>query len=157
MKILGIHADFIHSNEVNESSVSLLVDGKLVFCVAEERLSRIKVDGKFPAAAIKDTLKSNGLTIDDIDHVATTCLHPTQTNKKYLQSAISTFFDTGVFLKKKIKNFAWFYAYNALKTPKNISVEVEKRNSILCSTTIIAVTRQELIIVRHLTKRLLLP
>ncbi|MGZ3943153.1 MAG: carbamoyltransferase N-terminal domain-containing protein, partial [Bacteroidia bacterium] len=127
MKILGIHTDFINANEVNESSVSLLIDGKLVFCVAQERLSRIKVDGKFPADAIKDTLISNGLTINDIDHVATTCLHPTQTNKKYLASALSTFGDTGVFLGKKIKNFAWFYLYNSLKTPKNITVEVEKK------------------------------
>lgn len=127
MKILGIHADFINSNEVNESSVSLLVDGKLLFCVAQERLSRIKVDGKFPSDAIKDVLKSNGLTINDIDHVATTCLHPTQSTKKYLQSAFSTYRDTGVFLAEKIKKFGWYYIYNALKTPKNISVEIDKK------------------------------
>jgi len=115
--ILGIHGDFYSKNWVNEASVSLLVNGKLVACVAEERLSRVKVDGTFPEKAIKDVLSSAGLTINDVNHVATTCLHPTQSNKKYFLSALTTFFDTGIFLKKKFSSFGYNYIYNAFKTP----------------------------------------
>ena len=125
MKILGIHGNFLNKEWVNESSVSLVVDGKLVACVAEERISRVKVDGSFPAKAISNVLEIAGLKIEDIDSVAITSLHPTQTNKRYLKSAISTYFDTGVFLGKKIKQFGWNYIYNALKAPKNIVGNVE--------------------------------
>lgn len=125
MKILGIHGNFLNKEWVNESSVSLVVDGKLVACVAEERISRVKVDGSFPAKAISNVLEIAGLKIEDIDSVAITSLHPTQTNKRYLKSAISTYFDTGVFLGKKIKQFGWNYIYNALKAPKNIVGKVE--------------------------------
>lgn len=125
MKILGIHGNFHDDTWVNESSVSLVIDGALVNCIAEERLSRIKVDGSFPNKAIKDVLKSANLTIADIDQIAITSLHPAQTNKKYLKSAITTYFDTGVFLTKKIKNFGWNYIYNLLKAPKVFYREVE--------------------------------
>jgi carbamoyltransferase len=127
MKILGIHGNFHDETWVNESSVSLVIDGKLINCIAEERLSRVKVDGSFPHKAIKDVLHSANITISDIDHVAITSLHPSETNKKYLKSAISTYFDTGVFLKKKIKQFAWNYVYNLLKAPKNYFSDIESK------------------------------
>jgi carbamoyltransferase len=128
MKILGIHGNFMNNDWVNESSVSLVVDGKLVNCVAEERLSRVKVDGRFPLSALRDVLAKSGLTIADIDHLAITSLHPTQTSKMYLMAAISTYTDTGVFLKDKIKQFGWYYFYNALKKPKKLYYELEGRN-----------------------------
>jgi carbamoyltransferase len=124
MNIIGIHGDFFNEKgEVNESSVSIVSNGKLVACVAEERLTRIKVDGSFPVNAITDALKIAGLSINEIDKVAITSLHPTETNKKYLKSAISTYRDTGVVLRDKIKNFAWNYIYNRFK-----SVKEHKRN-----------------------------
>jgi len=128
MKILGIHGNFTSNDWVNESSVSLVIDGVLSNCVAEERLTRIKVDGSFPKNAVKDILNAAGLTINDIDQIAITSLHPTQTNKKYLKSAISTYFDTGVFLSKKIKQFGWNYIYNLIKTPKELTSVIEGRN-----------------------------
>src|SRR6185436_6487613 len=112
MNILGIQGNILNDEWVNESSASLLIDGTLVGCVAEERLSRVKVDGSFPFKAIDDVLKNAGLTIKDIDYLAVPSLHPAETNKKYLLSAISTFFDTGVLLKNKIKDFSWYYLYN---------------------------------------------
>ncbi len=72
MNILGINSVY------HESSAALLVDGKLVAAVEEERFNRIK-HGKtaefdnphqLPERAIRFCLKHAGLTPGDIDHVA---------------------------------------------------------------------------------------
>ena len=72
MNILGINAVF------HDSAAALLVDGKLVVAVEEERFNRIKygklphVDNphQLPERAIRFCLKYAGLTAGDIDHVA---------------------------------------------------------------------------------------
>src|SRR3954451_10564688 len=72
MNILGINAVY------HESAAALLVDGKLVCAVEEERFNRIKhakeahYDNphQFPERAIRWCLKHAGLAPDDIDHVA---------------------------------------------------------------------------------------
>jgi carbamoyltransferase len=63
MIILGIH-------DGHNSSAALLVDGKLVAALAEERLSRNKHQYGFPDQAIKAVLDVAGLTMADVDHVA---------------------------------------------------------------------------------------
>ena len=65
MNILGISFSSIH-----ESAACLLQDGKLVFACAEERLTRVKQDPRFPKQAIAAALKHGKLTFQDIDHVA---------------------------------------------------------------------------------------
>ncbi|MBL9039418.1 MAG: carbamoyltransferase [Archangium sp.] len=64
MNILGFNA-FGH-----DSAATLVRDGKIVFAVEEERLSRKKHDGRFPAKAIGAALAHGGLTLADLDHVA---------------------------------------------------------------------------------------
>lgn len=64
MKILGISA-FYH-----DSAAALIIDGKVVVAIEEERFSRIKHDNQFPFQAIEYCLKSLGLSIADIDIVA---------------------------------------------------------------------------------------
>jgi carbamoyltransferase len=72
VNILGINAVY------HESAAALLVDGKLVVAVEEERFNRIKhakeahFDNphQFPERAIRFCLKHAGLTPADIDHVA---------------------------------------------------------------------------------------
>ena len=44
----------------HDSSAALVVDGQLVAAVQEERLSRVKLDGRFPAAAIRACLERAG-------------------------------------------------------------------------------------------------
>jgi carbamoyltransferase len=64
MLILGLnmfHAD---------ASAAIVVDGKVVFAVAEERLNRHKHFGGFPALAIQACLDAVGAKTSDIDHVA---------------------------------------------------------------------------------------
>jgi carbamoyltransferase len=63
MIILGIH-------DGHESSVSLLMDGKIIYAAQEERFTRLKGDYGFPKNAINDCLKSTGITPKDIDEVA---------------------------------------------------------------------------------------
>lgn len=119
MIVLGIHGNIIDQNGlVNESSASIVIDGKIVACVSEERISRKKVDGRFPHLAINEVLKIANLNINDVDHLAVSCLNPFETSKKYLESAFITLKDTGVVLKNKILDFSWFTIYNKLKLNK---------------------------------------
>jgi carbamoyltransferase len=63
--ILGINKD--HS----DSSACLLIEGKLIGAVAEERLGkRIKHDSSFPRNAIKWLISISGIKYSDIDIVA---------------------------------------------------------------------------------------
>lgn len=63
MYILGINC-YIH-----DSSACLIKDGEVVAAVAEERLVRRKHTGEFPLESIKYCLKSERISIDDVDHV----------------------------------------------------------------------------------------
>ena len=104
--ILGIQANFLNPDGVtNESSVSFVKDGELRTCIAEERLSHKKLEGKFPALAINEVLERENITIDDIDTIAVPFLHPTKTNANYLKSAATAYADTGVLLSEKAKGF----------------------------------------------------
>ena len=63
--ILGVNA--FHA----DSAACLVVDGKLVGAVAEERLgNRAKHTSQFPENAIRHLLDDNGLRLSDITHVA---------------------------------------------------------------------------------------
>lgn len=71
MNILGISFSGNH-----ESAACLVRDGRLVFACAEERLSRAKLDPRFPKHAIRAALEFTGLRFADIDHVAFNWPHP---------------------------------------------------------------------------------
>ncbi len=64
MNILGLNA--FHG----DSSSALLIDGRLVAAVEEERFNRIKHWAGFPAQSIRYCLHAGGLEARDIDHVA---------------------------------------------------------------------------------------
>ena len=53
-----------------DASAAILVDGKLVAAVEEERFNRIKHWAGFPSRSIEYCLDSAGITIGDVDHVA---------------------------------------------------------------------------------------
>lgn len=74
MNILGIHGGFTINQ--HDPGAALICDGKLIACVEEERLYRVKTPrGVLPIESIKAVLKEAGLTIHDIDIVA----HPGET------------------------------------------------------------------------------
>ena len=64
MYILGISA-FYH-----DSAAALLKDGVIVAAAQEERFTRKKHDARFPVNAIDYCLKSAGISLSDIGHVA---------------------------------------------------------------------------------------
>ncbi|HEV8141873.1 MAG TPA: carbamoyltransferase C-terminal domain-containing protein [Methylomirabilota bacterium] len=68
MKILGI-------NFTSDASAALVVDGVLVAGISEERLNRIKRWYGIPHWAIQAVLDQAGLTLDDIDLIATHGAH----------------------------------------------------------------------------------
>jgi carbamoyltransferase len=62
--ILGISA-FYH-----DSAAALIVDGKIVAAVQEERFTREKYDARFPARSVQYCLKEAGCKPDDLAYVA---------------------------------------------------------------------------------------
>ena len=62
--ILGVNA--FHG----DSSAALLIDGRLIAAVEEERFNRIKHWAGFPAESIRWCLRQAGVEAKDIDHVA---------------------------------------------------------------------------------------
>jgi carbamoyltransferase len=64
MVILGINA--YHAN----ASAALVIDGKLIAAVEEERFNRVKYAAGFPAQAIRYCLAAAGISLADVEHVA---------------------------------------------------------------------------------------
>ena len=60
MYLLTLHED-------SNANVSLFKDGRIIFAVAEERLSRVKHQGGFPAKSIRFILDKYKLSLKDID------------------------------------------------------------------------------------------
>jgi carbamoyltransferase len=63
MYVLGI-------SRVHDSAAALIKDGEIVAFSEEERFTRVKHDGGFPAHAIRFCLERAGITLADVDHVA---------------------------------------------------------------------------------------
>ncbi len=78
MVILGINA--FHG----DSSAAILVDGRLVAAVEEERFRRIKHWAGFPSQAIAYCLAEAKLTLADVDHVAINQLGSAHLGRKAL-------------------------------------------------------------------------
>lgn len=64
MNIIGINA--FHA----DSAACLIIDGKLISAVEEERFNRVKHWAGFPIESIKYCLKESNLKISDIDHIS---------------------------------------------------------------------------------------
>ena len=64
MNILGV-------SFLSDASAAVLSDGRLVSAVSEERLNRIKMWNGIPDQAIQTALSLAGITLDDVDVIAT--------------------------------------------------------------------------------------
>ena len=62
--ILGINA--FHAN----ASAAIVVDGRLIAAVEEERFNRVKYAAGFPAQAVRYCLEAAGVTLAEVDHIA---------------------------------------------------------------------------------------
>ncbi len=63
MYVLGI-------SRVHDSAAALVRDGEIVAFAEEERFTRVKHDGRFPAKAIRFCLEQAGISLGEVDHVA---------------------------------------------------------------------------------------
>lgn len=59
----------INYSQMHDSSACITRDGETLFAVAEERLSRVKHDARFPALAVRACLDFAGIRPDQIDFV----------------------------------------------------------------------------------------
>lgn len=66
MIVLGINGNRREHN----SAASILIDGKLVASVEEERITRIKCDSAYPSGAIAEVLAIAGISEQDVDVIA---------------------------------------------------------------------------------------
>ncbi len=64
MIILGLNA--YHG----DSSACIIVDGKLIAAVEEERFRRVKHWAGFPTESVRYCLNEAGISVEDIDHIA---------------------------------------------------------------------------------------
>lgn len=100
MKILGLNINH------PDSSACLIVNGKILFAVEEERYSRIKHHSGFPLHSIKNCLDAGNININDVDYIT-----------------INTNFFSNIFQKLKfsLKNFNSFKKLNKLSLKNNIT------------------------------------
>lgn len=59
----------LNYSQMHDSSACLVRDGELLFAVAEERLSRVKHDARFPALSIRACLDFAKIRADQVDEV----------------------------------------------------------------------------------------
>lgn len=57
----------INYTQMHDSSACIVRDGEVLFAVAEERLSRVKHDARFPALSIRACLETSGIRAEQVD------------------------------------------------------------------------------------------
>ena len=72
------------------SSCAIVKNGKLVFAVEEERLTRIKQDGSFPIKSVQACLKFLKISIKDVDAIGAATI-PERLLKRYLKYTLENF------------------------------------------------------------------
>ena len=114
MKILGLninHAD---------TSACLVIDGKIVFAIEEERFTRIKHYANFPYYSIKACLENSNLELKDIDYIAVNYNPKSNLQAKIIYTASNLFTYHGI---KKVINFR-----KKLFLDNEISIFLKKNN-----------------------------
>ncbi len=113
MLILGISAYY------HDSSVSLIDDGKVVFALQEERVSRIKNDDSFPINALKCLLHFKQLKLSDIEYV---CFYEKYLNKfnRIIESHTDFFPNSFINFKESIKTWLSNKVFIEEKIKKNL-------------------------------------
>jgi carbamoyltransferase len=59
----------INYSQMHDSSACIVQDAELLFAVAEERLSRVKHDARFPQLSIAACLEFAGVRAEQVDEV----------------------------------------------------------------------------------------
>lgn len=101
MIILGINGNRREHN----SAAAVVIDGKLITSVEEERISRIKCDNAYPAGAIAEVLAIAGLREKDVDMVAQVNLSR-RDQKPYLDKVFARVAELGK-QEPELRKFYW--------------------------------------------------
>jgi len=97
MIVLGLNYYF------HDSSAAIVVDGKLVAALEEERFTRNKHTREFPENAVNECLRIAGVTPDQIDHVAVS-IKPTHCWQKKALYALRQPHKAAPFIKHELIN-----------------------------------------------------
>ncbi len=87
---------------IHEAGAALIVDGKVVAAINEERLSRTKNDGHFPHQSIEAVLDMGGVTVDDVDLVAAAGLDAPEHGARICHYLKETFAEVKFFAPRRI-------------------------------------------------------
>lgn len=99
MNILGLN--FYQHN----ASAALVVNGKLISAIEEERLSRIKDDGQIPLKSIQYCLEEGKLTLNDIDTITISIDFQRLLKKKYLTHTLNNFPKSNELFVQNLQNY----------------------------------------------------
>lgn len=95
--ILGLHGFSADSaRQMHDAGVCVLVDGKVAAAVDEERLSRVKRDGRFPLRAFRTAIEVSGVSPDEIEAVAFVDQRSPWQTLQVWRYAMDAFLRTGV-------------------------------------------------------------
>lgn len=73
------------------SSAAIVKNGKLIFAIEEERLTRKKQDGNFPIKSIKACLKFLEISIEDVDAIGVATIPNRIIKERYLKYTLDNF------------------------------------------------------------------
>jgi len=102
---------------MGSSSASIFRDGRLLFAVEEERLSRVKNDASFPILSIKECLLRTNILINEVDYICVYWQPYNFVGRTF--SIIKKIINSPFFLKIYLKriNSAFFSKSNKTKYP----------------------------------------
>jgi carbamoyltransferase len=91
----------------HDATAALLIDGKIVAACEQERYTRDKHSSRFPIDAINDCLKLGGVTLDEVDEIATNNEIDRLITQTYLQPAIADPSRIGILVRdmERIRRF----------------------------------------------------
>ena len=118
MRILGIH-------DGHNAAATLVIDGKVVAAVQEERFNRQKNWSGFPGKSIKWVLQFGGINPDEIDAVALNGIHmPYPKDRETLINEYRSTGSSSTNVKRLIKR-------TPLRTVYNLRRQKERRNEVV--------------------------
>lgn len=116
MRILGIH-------DGHNSSAALIEDSKLIYCIQEERLTNVKNQSGFPKLAVIEILKSENISINDIDVVVFAGISDSSFfNREIIMAAFANEF------KNRRKRLSYYFPLNS-KFADRIRAYKKSRNN----------------------------
>ncbi len=127
MNILGIN---IYGHD---TAAAIVVDGKLIGAVEEERFTRIKHDNDFPVKAIDYCMREAGIGINDIDYIAVSRDPKRLFTEKYLKYTLDNFPKANeIFLQSIDKFRSLLNIENEIREKTGYEGKIEFLNHHLC-------------------------